>query len=229
VHGEQGNCHSVVPTTAAAVSLNVTAVGASTATYLTVYPAGAELPTTSNLNPGPGLPPIPNAVTTDLSDGGQFNVFNKYGNVNVIIDVVGYFEDHNHDDRYYTEEEVNAAIAAAVSAPNHITGDMVVDDSLSLYDLAGSSSRIKRINFTPNTFSVPAQTCIARYLSFDSSDAVRMVIPYAIGRGIPSSALLSASPVVLNISGGGTFVICNGSTTTAFTTTSNVDMEYSVA
>ena len=33
--------------------------------------------------------------------------------MNAIIDIVGYFEDHNHDDRYYTEPEVDAAVAAA--------------------------------------------------------------------------------------------------------------------
>jgi len=227
-HGEQGNCHSVIPSTAAAVSLNVTAVGASDPTYLTVYPAGAELPTTSNLNPGPGQPPIPNAVTTDLSDGGQFNVFNKYGQVNVIVDVVGYFEDHDHDDRYYTEAEVNAAISAAITSAleqdDIITGWQILDGSLSLYDLHGRGSwRTRRVSTSPAAFSIAGNACITRYMGGFGERV--MVVPYAFGIGIPNSIALTASPVVTNNSGGATFNICNGNAG-AWATTSNVDMNY---
>jgi hypothetical protein len=97
-HGTNGDC--TIPAGATALSLNVTALGATDATFLTLFPTGAEQPTTSNLNPTPGQPPVPNAVVVDISAGGQFNVFNQFGSVDVIIDVAGYYEDHNHDDRY---------------------------------------------------------------------------------------------------------------------------------
>jgi hypothetical protein len=46
-------------------------------------------------------------VEVDVNALGQFDVYNGFGNVDVIVDVVGYYEDHNHDDRYYTEAEIN--------------------------------------------------------------------------------------------------------------------------
>lgn len=86
--GPNGNC--TISTDAVGLSLNVTAVDASQATFLTVWPGGTK-PTASSLNPTPGEPPAPNAVTTQLSTSGAFNVFNRFGTVDVIIDVNGYY------------------------------------------------------------------------------------------------------------------------------------------
>jgi hypothetical protein len=94
-HGDNGNCTGI-PTTATGLELNVTALGATSGTFLTVWADGATQPTASSLNPQPGAPPIPNSVTTGLSSAGQFNVFNAVGSVNVIVDVVGYYSDHQH-------------------------------------------------------------------------------------------------------------------------------------
>ena len=66
--------------------------------------------------PQPGQPPTPNAVTTDLTSAGQFKIFNKQGNVNVFVDVVGYYANHNHDDRYYTKAQTNTQINNAIAA-----------------------------------------------------------------------------------------------------------------
>jgi len=107
-HGNNGLCTGI-PTDATALSLNVTAINATVAgTYLTFWPTGASLPDASSLNPVPGQPPTPNAVVTDISTGGQFNIFNFSGTVNLLVDINGYFVDHNHDDRYYTRTEVDA-------------------------------------------------------------------------------------------------------------------------
>ena len=106
-HGDNGDCTGI-PVGATGLSLNVTALGATSGTFLTLWATGATQPTASNLNPQPGQPPTPNAVTTGLSAGGQFNIFNKVGSVNVIVDIVGYYTDHNHDDRYYTKAEIDA-------------------------------------------------------------------------------------------------------------------------
>lgn len=95
--GSNGQC--TVPTGATALSMNVTAVGANTRTFLTFWPDGPR-PLASSLNPAPGQPPTPNAVKVNLSPTGSFNVYNNNGFVNVLIDVDGWFEHHNHDDRY---------------------------------------------------------------------------------------------------------------------------------
>jgi hypothetical protein len=86
--GTNGDC--TIPVDAVGLSLNVTAVGATAPTFLTIWPDGA-VPTASSLNPFPGEPPTPNAVNTDLSGTGTFNIYNLAGAVNVIVDVNGYY------------------------------------------------------------------------------------------------------------------------------------------
>ena len=113
--GAQGNC--ALPGTAVGLVLNVTAVAATQATFLTLFPTGVTRPIASHVNPVPGAPPAPNAVTVDLSDDGRFAIFNRFGSVHVIADVVGYYTDHHHDDRYYTEAEVDALIATPPALP----------------------------------------------------------------------------------------------------------------
>ena len=107
--GTVGNC--TLPNDTAGLALNVTAVDPSAPTFLTLFPEGTTLPLASHLNPTPGQPPTPNAVNVDLSSSGEFSIYNLAGNVHIAIDVVGIYDDHNHDDRYYTETEVDAALA----------------------------------------------------------------------------------------------------------------------
>jgi hypothetical protein len=95
-HGSNGDCGGI-PASATALSLNVTAVGATTRTFLTIWAAGQERPLASSLNPSPGEPPTPNAVVAELSSSGQFEIYNFAGDVNVVVDVNGYYSDHTHD------------------------------------------------------------------------------------------------------------------------------------
>ena len=64
----------------------------------------------------PGSPPTPNKVDTKLSADGKINLFNLTGSVSVLADVVGYYADHNHDDRYYTEAEIDTKQARITSS-----------------------------------------------------------------------------------------------------------------
>jgi hypothetical protein len=105
--GEQGQCVAAdLPDDATALVLNVTALGATSQTFLTFWPDG-DRPEAASLNPSVGAPPIPNAVTTALASDGSFKIYNERGDVNVVIDVAGFYTDHNHDDRYYTKTEID--------------------------------------------------------------------------------------------------------------------------
>ncbi|MEL6890571.1 MAG: hypothetical protein AAFP84_03165 [Actinomycetota bacterium] len=104
--GAQGECPaSSLPDDAVSLALNVTAVNASAPTFIQFWGEGDPPTNGSSLNPVPGAAPAPNGVTTVLSSTGTFEMFNLAGRVEVIIDVVGFFADHHHDDRYYTELE----------------------------------------------------------------------------------------------------------------------------
>jgi hypothetical protein len=85
-----------IPINATAVVLNVTAVGSSQASLLTVYPNGTARPTASNLNFAANRT-LANLVTVALGQNGsgdnerEVAIFNAVGKVNVVVDVEGYF------------------------------------------------------------------------------------------------------------------------------------------
>ena len=109
VTGSNGKC--VIPSDATAVSMNVTAVGGTAGSFLTVYPADASaVPQASNLNWNAGAPAVPNKVDVKLSATGGIGLFNLAGTVDVLADVVGYYADHNHDDRYYTKAQIDTSV-----------------------------------------------------------------------------------------------------------------------
>lgn len=90
--GSNGNC--VIPSAAVGLTLNVTALSATKPTFITLWGSGPR-PEASHLNPAPGQPPTPNAVTIPLSGSGSFNIYNLDGSVSVIVDVVGYHTKSN--------------------------------------------------------------------------------------------------------------------------------------
>ncbi len=116
-HGTNGQCNGI-PTDAVALQLNVTALDATQTTFWTFWSSGPR-PNASNLNPEPGQPPTPNAVTVDLTTTGTFNLYNNAGTVNALIDITGYYTDHNHDDRYYTKTEADGRFVSS-TAPTQI-------------------------------------------------------------------------------------------------------------
>jgi len=89
VTGRNGNC--ALPTDVASVVMNVTAVNPGQAGFVTVFPAGTSRPNASNLNYTAGQAPTPNQVTVGVSEDGKVSFFAKFGPVDLVADVVGYF------------------------------------------------------------------------------------------------------------------------------------------
>ncbi|MCU1394124.1 MAG: hypothetical protein JWM34_2552 [Ilumatobacteraceae bacterium] len=90
VTGTNGNC--TIPAGASGVAMNVTTVNGTAASFLTAWPADATQPTASNLNWVAGSPPTPNKVDVKLSAAGKVSFFNNAGTVDVIADVVGFYD-----------------------------------------------------------------------------------------------------------------------------------------
>lgn len=78
-----------------AVALNVTAVGSSAATYVTVWPHGAARPVASSLNLVRGET-SPNLVITKVGRDGKVELFNKSGTVHLLADAVGWFPESSN-------------------------------------------------------------------------------------------------------------------------------------
>ncbi len=79
-----------VPANATAVVLNVTAVGATALSFVTVYPGPGNRPIVSTLNPAPGQISF-NSATVAIGTDGRIRFFNNTGSVNLIADLVGYY------------------------------------------------------------------------------------------------------------------------------------------
>jgi hypothetical protein len=78
-----------VPASAAAASLNVTALDADEPGFVTVWPCGTQRPTASNLNLGPGQA-VPNLVVSKIGDGGQVCLFTMT-DADLVVDLQGWF------------------------------------------------------------------------------------------------------------------------------------------
>ena len=112
VRGTNGNC--TIPAGAVGVVMNVTIDNPTADSFLTVYPGDvASRPLSSNLNWTAASSPTPNQVTVLLGATlGNIKFYNNAGSVNVLADIVGYYEDHNHDDAYYTKAQVDSMLTA---------------------------------------------------------------------------------------------------------------------
>ena len=87
----RGNCG--IPLTAKAVAINVTAVNASTNSWLTIWPSGTAKPFVSTLNFDQNSGAVANGAIVGVSTNSQdLSVANANGTCNLIIDVTGYYQ-----------------------------------------------------------------------------------------------------------------------------------------
>ena len=122
---------NVVPTGASSVVINVTAINPTSDGFVSLRPGDATgAPSVSTLNVTVGGT-FPNGATITLpttgGSAGQIQIwYEAYaatgGTTDLLIDVVGYYANHNHDDRYYTDTEVDTALADKASASDLTSG-----------------------------------------------------------------------------------------------------------
>ena len=129
ITGSNGDCTGglAIPAAAVGVATNVTVIqpngAASGRSFFTVYPGDAATrPTTSNLNFVNGQAPTPNKVDVGIGTDGKITIYNNEGTAHAAVDIFGYYIDHNHDDRYYTEDEVDTLVASIPAGPQGATG-----------------------------------------------------------------------------------------------------------
>lgn len=169
VTGTNGNC--TIPADANAVAMNVTVVNGTSGSFLTSWPADATQPLASNLNWVAGAPPTPNKVDVKLSVAGKVSVFNNSGTVDVVADIVGFYVDHDHDDRYYTKPEVDTAVGAVAAVANAAANSARVDtyNEYSIRFLATGAG----ITMSP----VPVGACLGNSGPTSANGFIALVMP----------------------------------------------------
>ncbi len=110
VTGTNGDC--TIPAAATAVSINLTGVSPTAVTNLRLYPANAAVPNASVLNMVPGQGATPNKLDVKLSPDGKLAIYNRFGTVHVIGDVMGYYR---HDGFADLEARINELEALTAS------------------------------------------------------------------------------------------------------------------
>ena len=142
-----GTSQQVVPTDASAVAINITATSTrknGDYGYVNVFPCTANsdsAPNTSSLNFENGID-IANALNVTTSANGSICLY-VFGTADLLVDVAGYYVDHNHDDRYYLKADVDAALSGFESALAGKADSVDVDAALSVIEsaLAGKVGR----------------------------------------------------------------------------------------
>lgn len=82
-----------VPSTAKAVSLNLTAVQSNTGGWMTLWPSNLSRPNVAMISFQASDPALANGVIVGVSTNPQdLSVYNNQGTVHVIIDITGYFQ-----------------------------------------------------------------------------------------------------------------------------------------
>ena len=196
---------NVVPTGASSVVINVTAINPTSDGFVSLRPGDATgAPSVSTLNVTVGGT-FPNGATITLpttgGSAGQIQIwFEAYaatgGTTDLLIDVVGYYANHNHDDRYYTETEVDTALAnkadiTSLRAPIVPSGPVTIDSpgSVGFYpSITVGTNGNPIISYTDDTngdLKVAAcnnPTCTTSTNStIDSADAVGLFTSITIG------------------------------------------------
>ena len=92
------NIYSQIPLTAKAITANITATNTTTWSYLTLWPANlTQIPLSSDLNWVTANQTVSNfgdfliGSSTTTPPNGYINITNAFGDVNVIVDIYGYY------------------------------------------------------------------------------------------------------------------------------------------
>jgi len=210
VVGNNGNCS--IPGDAVAVAMNVTAVDPTAPAFLTIWPADADQPLASNLNYVAGAPPTPNKVDVKLSTDGAIKLYNSNGNVFILADVVGYYADHNHDDRYYTKAQTDSAIAAIpAGAPGASGATGPTGPAGPVGPIGATGIGVANLGFTSTVIADSPSITLGTEASIQIGVDGLPVISYTGGSTLfvahcsnPACTSASTTPVVTDDSGAGT-------------------------
>lgn len=208
--GTNGSCQvdvtangSPVPAGATSVVVNVTGVMPTAATYLKLYPAGGSAPTVSNLNLAAGQIRA-NLATVKLT-GNAFVVANRFGAVDVAVDVAGWYDADGTGSSYYPTPtpirilDTRTAIKTANGSTAPVGGNMAINALASGYitthaGLGYLPARPDGIVFNLTGVSPTANTYLSAYPSDLTSPPTVSNVNLPAGSIVPNLAIVTVPP-----------------------------------
>jgi hypothetical protein len=170
-----------VPSNATAVVVNVTAINGGVPTYVTAYPAGGDV-TTSTVNPLP-FETLPNLAIVKLGSGGRLGAFNAAGSAHVLFDVAGYFAPGNSGARFraitptriYDTRPLGAPFGPGELRGIRVSGTDVVPanaTAVALNVTAEGASQETFVSVVPGNVSQPGASNLNPYSAAAAPNAV---------------------------------------------------------
>ncbi len=188
-----------VPVGATGVVMNVTVTGPTDASFLTVYPDDVTRPLASNLNYIPGLT-VPNLVVMRVPASGIVDLYNRFGAVHVLADVVGYYDADKTTEagRFVPVTPVrrgDTRVASPFPAPGKIPGGSALVGKFPGFSglpASGIDSVVLNVTVTePDTpsfvtvFPADGQRPLASNLNFTPGQTVPNLVIVKISTGPP--------------------------------------------
>jgi hypothetical protein len=198
VWGANGNCN--VPSGATGVSMNIAIVNPTAASFLTAWPADQVRPLAASLNWVANQAPTPNAVTTALSVDGKISFYNLAGNVDLVIDVVGFYEPSSSGPAGPTGPQGPSGPQGPAGAqgipgvdPANVVwvaksgGDFTSVSAALASITSNSASNRFVVKVAPGTYDEPAGVTMKDYVDIEGSGRSVTTISRSIGTAIPQN------------------------------------------
>lgn len=203
----------VAPAGTTAVALNLTAVGAMGAGYLTAYPCNQDLPGSSSLNYG-GSAPVAAGVTVGVDPGGDVCVFSS-ATTHLLVDVQGAYRAGSGlgfapravparlaDTRAGARLAPGAELRVDVGASGAWLNLTAVDPSgagfLTVYPCGGVLPNVSNLNFVPGPQPVANAATVAagpaNQVCVQSSVPVHVIVDLSGGFGASGASFVPAAP-----------------------------------
>ena len=176
-----------------AAVLNVTVVGPTAATFISVYPEGAVRPGVANMNVAPGQTES-NLVTVQLGTQGGISIYNHSGSTDLVVDLEGYYSTNAQGEGLYNPVnpvrllgtlQSGATVGPGVSVPVNVTGGTTgvpADASAVVANITAAGSTVSSYLTTfPTQTGVTQDPPMVATLNFSPGQVIGNRVTVAVG------------------------------------------------
>ena len=190
-----------VPSDARSVALNVTVTGTTAPSFVSIYPSDVARPLVSNINVGPGST-IANQAIVRLPATGVLAVYNEAGVGDVIVDVVGYYDQVESGDRgRFVPTTPSRVIDTRLDSPFPAPGNLPSGAVLYTPDTVSISAYV--LNVTATSTTGYGYVTVYPYVP-GGRPPLASNLNYSPGRTVPNHVIAPAGPAVAFYNAGGT-------------------------
>jgi alpha-tubulin suppressor-like RCC1 family protein len=182
-----------IPTSATAVTFNLTGTDATASTFVTAFPTGTQVPNASNLNL-PAGDTRANLVTVAVGADRKVTLYNNAGSVNLIADLTGFYTPEYGS--VFVPVPLTRLLDTRVGTGTNGSTLPVVGGQILSVDL-GKAAQLTATGAVLNITGVDAtaSTFVTAFPQFENLPAVGSTINLSAGQTAPNAAVVALSRV----------------------------------